>query len=228
MKQIALDVGLQAWPTLDNFLPGSNIEALAHLRLWLGEDGPRALRSPVPIYLWGEQGSGKSHLLQAVREHLRAQGAQCGWLDADASDAGEFIEHWALLLLDDAQWWTPTQQQRAFQWFVQAHSLQMPILAAGRLPPTDLPLRDDLRTRLGWGHVFQLHVPTEAERRAVLRQAADARGLFLGDEVMDYMLARFARDLGSLMEWLVLLDQYSLQEKRAITIPLIKAMMHDV
>ena len=101
------------------------------------------------------------------------------------------------------------------------------MLAAGDLPPAGLKLREDLRTRLGWGHVFQLQALTEPERRAVLRQAADARGVFLGDEVMDFMLTRFSRDLGSLMQLLEQLDGYALQTKRAITIPLIKSMLED-
>ena len=94
-------------------------------------------------------------------------------------------------------------------------------------PPADLPLREDLRTRLGWGHVFELQVPTEAERRAVLRRAADARGLFLPDEVMDFILARFSRDLGNLIALLDRLDAYALQTKRAVTIPLLKEMLQD-
>jgi DnaA family protein len=88
-------------------------------------------------------------------------------------------------------------------------------------------LREDLRTRLGWGHVFHLQVLGEPERRAVLRQEADARGVFLGDEVMDFMLTRFSRDLGSLMALLGQLDGYALQTKRAITIPLIKSMLEN-
>ncbi len=95
------------------------------------------------------------------------------------------------------------------------------------LPPADLKLREDLRTRLGWGHVFQLQVLSEPERRAVLRQEADARGIFLGDDVMDFMLTRFSRDLGSLMQLLDQLDSYALQTKRAITIPLIKSMLEN-
>jgi DnaA-homolog protein len=82
-----------------------------------------------------------------------------------------------------------------------------------------------LRTRLGWGHVFALQVLSEPERRAVLRKEADARGVFLSDEVMDYMLNRFSRDLGSLMELLDAIDGYALQSKKSITVPLIKAMM---
>ena len=75
--------------------------------------------------------------------------------------------------------------------------------------------------------MFQLQVLSEPERRAVLRQAADARGVFLGDEVMDFMLTRFSRDLGSLMQLLEQLDGYALQTKRAITIPLIKSMLEN-
>ena len=101
------------------------------------------------------------------------------------------------------------------------------MLGAGELPPAQLKLRDDLRTRLGWGHVFELQVLSEPERRAVLRQAADARGVFLGDEVMDFMLTRFSRDLGSLMELLDLMDGYAMQTKRSITIPLIKSMLEN-
>jgi len=119
------------------------------------------------------------------------------------------------------------QQHAAFNWFVNAQSLQRGVLAAGALPPADLKVREDLRTRLAWGHVFQLSVLSEPERRAVLRQAADARGVFLGDDVMDFMLTRFSRDLGNLMQLLDHLDGYALQTKRAITIPLIKAMLED-
>jgi DnaA family protein len=75
--------------------------------------------------------------------------------------------------------------------------------------------------------LFCLQVLSEPDRRAVLRQAADERGVFLSDEVMDFMLTRFSRDLGSLMELLDLMDGYALQTKRAITIPLIKAMMDE-
>jgi DnaA family protein len=181
----------------------------------------------VPTYLWGPPASGKTHLLEAVRESLREQGTRTGWLDASVAEPPEFNDNWAVVLLDDVHLYTAVQQHAAFNWFVNAQTLQRGVLAAGALPPADLKLREDLRTRLGWGHVFQLHVLSEPERRAVLRQAADARGVFLGDDVMDFMLTRFSRDLGSLMELLAQLDGYALQTKRAITIPLIKSMLEN-
>ncbi len=227
MKQIALDIGLSTGPSLLNFCAGPNAAALQHLELWVGVKATAHSRSPVPTYLWGPSGSGKSHLLKAAREALREQGARVGWLDASVHEPPEFREDWAAVLLDDVHLYTAAQQHTAFNWFVNAQTHQRPVLAAGELTPAGLLLRDDLRTRLGWGHIFGLQLLSEPERRAVLRQAADARGVFLSDEVMDYMLTRFSRDLGSLMELLELLDGYALQTKRAITVPLIKSMMEN-
>ena len=223
MKQIALDIGLETVPTLTSYFAGPNEPAIGHLRLWAGSP----TRSPVPTYLWGAAGSGKTHLLRAVQHSLREQGASAGWLDATVHEPPEYNPAWSVLLLDDVQLFTAVQQHAAFNWFVNAQTHQRGVLAAGLLPPADLALREDLRTRLGWGHVFHLQVLSEPERRAVLRQEADARGVFLGDEVMDFMLTRFSRDLGHLMALLGQLDGYALQTKRAITIPLIKSMLED-
>ena len=68
---------------------------------------------------------------------------------------------------------------------------------------------------------------SDNERRAVLRQEADARGIFLSDEAMDFILNRFSRDLGNLMQLLDQIDGYSLQTQRAITVPLIKSMLDN-
>ena len=223
MKQLALDIGLARAPSLASFLAGPNEAAWKHLQLWAGNP----TRSPVPTYLWGASGSGKTHLLRAVEESLREQGASSGWLDPSLAEPPPFDERWAVVLLDEVHLYSAVQQQAAFSWFVQAQALQRGVLAAGLLPPTQLQLREDLRTRLGWGHVFQLHVLSEPERRAVLRQAADARGVFLGDEVMDFILTRFSRDLASLMQLLDHLDAYALQTQRAITIPLIRSMLES-
>jgi len=223
MKQLALPIAMARVPTLEGYFAGPNEPALAHLKLWARSP----TRSPVPTYLWGAAASGKTHLLQAVRESLREQGAAAGWLDASITEPPAFDERWAVVLLDDVHLYTAVQQHAAFSWFVQAQSLQRGVLAAGGFPPTHLQLREDLRTRMGWGHVFQLQVLSEPERRAVLRQAADARGVFLSDDVMDFMLTRFSRDLGSLMQLLEQLDQYALRTQRAVTIPLIKSMLEE-
>ena len=227
MKQIALDIGLATAPAFSNFFAGPNNAAVKHLELWSGN----ALRSPVPTYLWGEPGSGKTHLLKAAVGVLQQHGARVGWLDASVMEPPEFNDAWSAVVLDECHLYTAVQQQAAFNWFVNAVSSPdghpRGVLAAGSVPPADLVLRDDLRSRLGWGHVYQLHALSEPERRAVLRKQADARGIFLSDEVINFVLSRFSRDLSSLMQVLDQLDGYALQTQRAITVPLIKAMLES-
>lgn len=227
MKQIALDIGLASDPSFANFFSGPNQAAVRHLEL----SAANPLRSPVPTYLWGEAASGKTHLLKAVSEILRGQGASSGRMDASMLEPPEFDESWSVVILDDCHLYTAAQQRVAFNWFVNALNAADGnprwVLAAGNVPPADLVLREDLRSRLGWGHVFALQVLSEVERRSVLRREADARGVFLSDEVMDFMLTRFSRDLGSLMQLLDQLDGYALQTKRAVTIPLLKSMLES-
>ena len=88
-------------------------------------------------------------------------------------------------------------------------------------------MREDLRTRLGWGHVFALQPLAEPEVRAALRREADRRGTFLTDEVMDYLLTRFARDLKHLMARSTGSTSSRSRTKRAITVPLLKQMLAE-
>ena len=101
----------------------------------------------------------------------------------------------------------------------------MPVLAAGRVPPVDLPLREDLRTRLASGLAFALQPLGENEVARALEREAERRGIALSHEVLSYLLTRFARDLGSLMALLDALDEFSLSRQRVVTVPLLKQMI---
>ena len=219
MKQIPLAIGVEPARTFANFLPGANAAVVAHL-LRLEPGAP-------PVYLWGPPGSGKTHLLQAAVDQARAHGARAAWF------SGSDVQAWApdsdhdWLVLDDCDQLDEPRQRAAFSLFVDASGRGAAILAAGRVPPVDLGVREDLRTRLAWGHVFAVQPLSEPEVRAALRHEADRRGTFLSDEVMDYLLTRFTRDLKHLMAQLDRLDEFSLSTKRAITVPLLKQMLAE-
>ncbi|MCC6210149.1 MAG: DnaA regulatory inactivator Hda [Burkholderiales bacterium] len=190
MKQLALSISPPPRPTLDNFVPGANAELLAHLRrLQSGRFSEGVL------YLWGEEGCGKSHLLAA-----------CG---ADKA-------------VDDVETLDETAQIRLFQDINEARQAGAAVLAAGNAPPARLPLREDLRSRLAWGLVYQVKPLGDGERAAFLRAESARRGLRLADDLIAYLLTHMRRDLRSLTAVLDRLDQYSLETKRPITLPLVR------
>ena len=219
MRQIPLPIGLATQRGFDNFLPGANAPVIAHLESLFARSAHWA-----PVYLWGASGAGKTHLLQALVNHGERQGLRAGWFGAQHRAPWPFDEAWSLIVIDACDALDADQQHAAFALFVEAATHGVPVAAAGQLPPVDLPLREDLRTRLAWGHVFAIQPLTEPEVRAALRGEADRRGVLLSDEVMDYLLTRFERDLKHLMAQLDRLDTFSLATKRPITVPLLKLM----
>jgi DnaA-homolog protein len=220
LKQLPLAIGPAPLASFDSFVPGSNAAAVVHLRAL-------ALQAGVPVYLWGASGSGKSHLLHALTRAVHDSGGRAGWFDALSGAPWRFDASWSLVVLDGCEAFDSAQQQAAFALFIDAAAHGAQVAAAGTLPPVDLPLRDDLRTRLGWGLVFALEPLVEADARAALRREADRRGIFLSDEVMDYLLTRFSRDLKHLMALLDRLDEFALAEHRAVTVPLLKKMFEQ-
>jgi DnaA-homolog protein len=180
-----------------------------------------------PLYLWGGAGSGKTHLLQGLAHRVQGAGGSTAWFDAADALPWALEPGVALVLIDRCDALDAPHQQAAFALFELALAERAQFAAAGRLPPVDLPLRDDLRTRLGWGHIFALQPLDEAQTRRALRAEAQRRGIELSDEVMGYLLVRFPRDLISLMRLLDQMDEYALSQARAVTVPLVRRMLAE-
>lgn len=227
VRQIPLPIGPAPLHHFDGFVAGTNGAALAQLRDLARSLAQEQARGTPPIYLWGPPGSGKTHLLRALAAEVQAGGHRVAWFDAAAAPPWPLDEAWSVVVLDDCDAYAAEQQQAAFALFIDAGTLGLPIVAAGAVPPVDLGVRDDLRTRLGWGHVHALQALTESDTRAALRREADRRGIFLSDEVMDYLLTRFSRDLAHLLALLDRLDEFALSQHRAVTVPLLKRMFEQ-
>lgn len=197
MRQLPLPISAAAQPSLDNYVAGANAEALARVR----ELAAGRLREAV-LYLWGEPGSGRTHLLRAA---------------AAANPA--------LVTADEVETLDPGQQQALFNAINVAREGGPGVLAAGGAPPARLALREDLRTRLGWGLVYQLKPLSDPEKAGHLRAQAAQRGLELSDEVVWYLLNHLPRDLASLHAVLDRLDRHSLARQRPVTLPLVRAAL---
>ncbi len=216
MRQLVLDLLPENPPSLDNFIPGGNAEALAALAAW-----ERAQQHEPFLFLWGESGAGKTHLLRACSTH---------YVDASAAPdlpgldevTGEATDHFAI---DNVDALRASGQITLFNLFNRLRATGGRLLTAASQPPLQLALREDLRTRLGSGLIFRLHALSDDEKISALSAQATARGLTLPTGALDYLLARVPRDMRSLMAFLVALDRYSLEHKRPITLPLLREVL---
>ncbi len=216
MEQLPLDLAVPSEPALGNFVPGSNGELLVRLRGAAEGTGTESI-----IYLWGEPGCGRTHLLRATA-HAAPDGV---YLPSDGEHART---QGRLIAADDVDRLDETRQVVLFNLINRARDTGGTLVAAGPTPPAQLALRDDLRSRLGWGLVYQVRPVSDAEKALHLRAEAERRGLRLSDEVVWYLLSRLPRDLPSLNAVLDRLDQFSLARRRPITLPLVReALEHS-
>jgi DnaA family protein len=206
-RQLVLDLLQPAAPTFANFVVGRNAEAVAMLKR-LGAPGAERI-----VYLWGEPASGRSHLLQAL---ARSGGAHW-WRPGDAPEAP------GVSLADDVDRLEAAAQVALFNRLNAVRAGDgVACVAAGPLPPAQLPLREDLRTRLAWGLVYQLQPLADTEKAEALRAQAAARGLAAGEDVISYLLSHLPRDMRTLAAAVDALDAYALAQRRALTVPLVR------
>ena len=210
MKQLLLDLAPPARPGFDNFVVGSNRELVQALRDIAAGRLPDRV-----VYIWGEHGAGKGHLIEAT---LCAAQIPCALARGDsiplAAPEGSFVA------LDDVQHLEESQQIQLFNLINILHNATL--LASGSCAPRDLPLRRDLATRLGSGLVYQVQPLGDDEKRAALAAHAQARGFALNADIVNYLLRHTRRDMPSLIAILDALDRYSLETGRIVTLPLLK------
>lgn len=214
MRQLVLDIASPRAAEFANFVVGSNTELLARLQAIAGGSAADSV-----LYIWGEPGSGRSHLLQAtVRVASRsAHYAPHGPLPVPAAGS--------LLAVDDVELLDATQQIALFNHINQARESGGSVIASGPTPPAQLPLREDVRSRLAWGLVFQVRILSDEDKATYLHAEAARRGMRLTDEVVRYLLTHERRDLPSLIAILEHLDRYSLSHQRHVTLPLVRAAL---
>jgi DnaA family protein len=219
MRQLLLDFTQAPAPTFENFVHGGNSELFHALEGAVHGDLPERV-----IYVWGESGAGKSHLLRAFAQAARARRARyIAAADANFDRLDPSADLAGVIVLDDLERLPEPQQAALFNGFNErAFAL---LLVAARAAPRDVAIRRDLATRLATGLTYRVLPLTDAEKRSALAAHARSRGFALADEVSAYLLTHARRDMGSLMAALDAIDRYSLETGRPVTVPLLKAAM---
>lgn len=220
MRQMLLDIRPQEEPSLESFVCGGNGELLARLA---------ALAEPNcydMIYLWGAAGSGRSHLLRATAAKSAAVGRHAHYVAA--AEAGDALPMppGGLLIVDDVDRLPEAGQVALFRAFNTARLIGLALLLAGAAPPLQLALREDLRTRIGAALIYQVQPLSDAEKAETLARHAAGRGMRVQPETFDYLLRHAPRDLPNLMAVLDALDRASLENKRPVTLPLLRQVLN--
>ncbi len=217
MQQLLLELSPPPSPTLENFFPGRNGAALGALRAALAGGEPC-------VYLWGAPGSGKTHLLHAF---ARASGADAAYFQTARAD-WKRLETLNKIAIDDVFRLDEPGQTAVFDLCNRLRASGGALVASGTMPPAELALRADLRSRLGSGIVLQLHPLGDAEKARALGEHAAGRGLAMDESLIGYLLTHFERDMGTQIALLDALDRYSLQRQRGITLPLLKEVLQQL
>lgn len=225
--QLPLGVRLRDDATFANYYPGANAAALGYVeRLCEAEAG----WAESLIYLWGGEGVGRSHLLQAACLRFEQRGESAVYLPlAEVVEYGpallDNLEQCELVCLDDldavagrSDW-----EEALFHLFNRLRDSGRRLLLAASSSPRELPVQlADLQSRLTLALVFQLQSLSDEDKLRALQLRASRRGLHLSDEVGRFILTRGERSMSALFDLLERLDQASLQAQRKLTIPFLK------
>ncbi len=226
-EQLPLAVQLRDDATFDNFYSGNNALLLDTLRKQLN-GGERY------VYLYGKEGSGRSHLLQAACHQADESGLNAIYLplaelrEYPPEELFEGLDHQSLICLDDIDAVVDSDawQQQLFHLFNRLSDAHIPLIISGRCAVRELDIELlDLASRLSWGAVFQLQNLSDDQRTATIKLRAERRGLLMGDEVAHYIYSRCRRDTQFLLSVLDTLDTASLKHQRRLTVPFVKKTM---
>lgn len=221
-RQLPLGISLGSDLDFDNFVAAGNAAALQGVRA--------SAQSTQFIYLWGDAGAGRTHLLHAACREAASAGRRTGLLPLAGAGQWEprLLDGWEtldLVALDDveaiagqADW-----ERAIFSLYNGLRDAGASLLVTARRPPAALErLLPDLRSRLGAMLVYQLHALDDEGRLDALVRKARARGLELPAETGRYLLTRVSRDMRDLATLLERLDRASLAHQRRLTIPFVR------
>ena len=215
MTQLTFDFASRNYPGFDKFLGDANGELLYVLQ---------QQQAPF-VYVWGQKGSGKSHLLRAWVGQAVAAGHEAVYLDATSGwrQAAFDAEY---LAVDQVDRLDETGQAELFAVFNRNRNQNRGLLLlSADVPPPQLAIREDLRTRMGYCLVYDVKPLNDQEKIDALTSMAHARQLGIDPEVFPYLLTHWRRDIDSLLSMLETLEHHSLTVGRRITLPLVRELL---
>ena len=213
----------------DAFVPGPNMAVLQAVQNLLDEPG-------AVLFLSGPEGTGKSHLLNALCHSARERDMGAFYIALkrlpEAAAAGlEGLQMLDVVCVDDidrvagnAAW-----ERALFNCFNEVRSSGGRLLVASQKPLSALQFNlKDLASRLAWGVRLGLQAPGDEDKQEVLQQRALSLHIELPDEVCSYLLKHGRRDMASMLETVEKMKDAAFAAKRKITVPLAREVLKSL
>ena len=225
--QLPLGLGLREEVSFENFIPDGNELLIDALVTTHPKDNM--------IYIWGGGSVGKTHLLHAWCKQQSERGlsvaflplAQCEELAPDMCHGLETLD---AVCIDDvhaiagqSEW-----EEALFHLYNRLRDAGKLMLISATNAPGGLGFKlADLVSRLNAALVFHMSTLSDSEKARVLKLRASERGLVLSDEVVQYLMRHYPRDMAALVGVLNTLDKASLAAQRKLTIPFVKQVLQS-
>jgi len=227
MAQLPLALKLERHARFESFVEAENHAVVAHLRA-LADGGRRDV-----LWISGEQGSGKTHLLQATCARAGDAGRRAMYLDlADAPGPAALtgLDSVDVLAIDDvgrvagAASWERALFTVLNAAYAGANAL---VLATEQAPAATRFALPDLASRAAGSVVYRLQALHDEEKLSALMRHATIRGLELDATAAAYLFRRVKREMRVLVAWLDRIDRESLAAQRRITIPFLRELLES-
>jgi DnaA-homolog protein len=238
--QFTLDILISPKPSLDNFVlskkdRSNSVDIKSVLRSLVSYwENPSNNNPEIEIiYIWGPEGCGKTHLLKALASNAQENEISACFLESGSTlwsylDYGNMLVH-KIYFVDNVDHLSDNEQKAFFRLLIEAKEDEnILIIATGTKSIAGLALRSDISSRLSSGLNFELHTLQDEEKIKALEEYAKAKSLNVPPEIFTWLLENFHRDMPSLIHVVEALDLYSLQNKRSITLPLVKDLLKNL
>lgn len=228
IKQIPLSFGLRDDATFASFYAqDKNIQAKQCIYTMATGDGEQF------AYLYGNSGTGKTHLLQAAvniaYEHRKTSlYLTLKNIKTLTCEQLKSLNNINLVCIDDIDFVCGNNnwEESLFHLYNQLKENNGKLIISSKHSPQHIKITlADLKSRLSWGISYNLQMLTDEEKIIALRSRAKVRGINLDDKVCNFLFNHLPRDMQQIFSLLDKLDQASLVEKRKITVPFVKEIL---
>ncbi|GAA3913171.1 DnaA regulatory inactivator Hda [Litoribacillus peritrichatus] len=231
--QLPLDIQLKQEANFDNFWVGENAPVFEAFKMLAGGFHSPQEFQETNYFLWGGEGVGKTHLLQAVCNHVAALNIDCAYIPLAElmkyqPEVLQGLEQMRLVCLDDIHCILGRRdwQIAIFHLFNKLRDQGHTLVVSSDQSALHIPIElADLKSRLSWGLTFKLDPLSEQGAKDLLIDQSLKRGLEMTEEVADYIISRARRSAPELIETLDALDLASLSAKRKLTRPFVKEVL---